>query len=119
MNNFDQYLLILILISGLAFVCYGALVLFAGGMLNEFERYKLSRFRLLVGFLEIVGGIGSLVGIFYPYILLIASIGLSALMFLGILVRLRIKDPFAHILPALILMLINLHILYSTAIFLI
>jgi hypothetical protein len=114
MNSIDQYLNIFILISGLAFVCYGSLVLFAGGMLEEFKRYNLSRYRMLVGFLEVVGGVGSLIGIFYPFILIISSAGLSILMLLGIAVRLFIRDTFLHILPAFILMLVNLYILSRT-----
>ena len=110
MDNINLLLTILTWASGLAFICYGFLCLVAGGMTQEFKRYGLIRFRKLVGLLEILGGLGSILGLFYPYLLIISTAGLSFLMLLGVIVRIRIKDPFILILPAFILMLINFYI---------
>ena len=74
----------LIILSSFAFIFYGVLVLSTDHMGNEFERYKLSKFRIITGVLELLGGVGSLVGILYSPILLLSSFGLSMLMFLGI-----------------------------------
>lgn len=40
------------------FLFYGVLCLFADGMVDEFERYGLSRFRRLTGALEVLGATG-------------------------------------------------------------
>ena len=103
----------LIILSSFAFIFYGVLVLSTDHMGNEFERYELSKFRILTGVLELLGGVGSLVGILYSPILLLSSFGLSMLMFLGISVRIRVQDPWLQTLPALFLMLINGYIFYK------
>jgi hypothetical protein len=102
-------------LSGLAFICYGSLCLVNGAMTEEFKRYGLTRFRKLVGFLEVLGGIVLLIGMSFPPLLIFSSAGLTLLMLLGVIVRIRIKDSFILILPALILMLINTYI-FTTAI---
>ncbi len=68
----------------------------------EFERYGLPDKRRFVGILQLLGGLGLLVGqIFTPVLTLIASAGLCILMLLGVFVRLKIKDPWYTIMPAL------------------
>lgn len=101
------------MISGLTFIFYGLLCLTTSHMINEFERYKLLRFRNLVGFLELLGGTGLLIGLRYSFIKMVASLGLSILMLLGVIVRVKIKDSFILIIPAFILMILNLYIFYQ------
>ena len=85
-------------------------------MVAEFQRYSLSRFRRLVGFLELLGGVGLAVGYFYsPTITLISSAGLAILMLLGVVIRTKIKDQMVLRIPALILMLLNLFIFLKEA----
>ncbi len=102
------------IISGLTFIIYGLLCLFTNHMEIEFERYQLPQFRKLTGSLEFLGGIGLLVGMYYSPLIILCSSGLSLLMFLGVIVRLKTKDPMIEILPAFLLMILNLQILYST-----
>ena len=105
-------LLTLQITSGLAFLTYGALCVFSGAMREEFKRYGLSQFRLLVGVLEILGGLGNLLGIRFDFFLYSSSIGLSCLMFLGVCTRLRAKDPLIQTVPAWALMIVNVLILF-------
>ena len=100
-----------IVLTGLTFIVYGSLCLLTDHMVTEFTRYGLSRFRKLTGILELLGGVGLIVGLFYPPILFLSSLGLSVLMFLGVLVRLKTRDPLVEILPAFILMIVNILIL--------
>lgn len=102
----------LIFISAIAFIFYGLLCLTTDHMKTEFQRYGLSRFRKLTGLLELLGGVGLLVGRFYYPVLALSAGGLALLMFLGIIVRFKTKDPIIQILPAIVLMLINLKILF-------
>lgn len=111
MVYFELLPIILTWLSGIAFICYGSLSLFTGGMDEEFKRYGLSRFRKLVGLLEVLGGLGSLIGLIYNPLLMLSSAGLACLMLLGVIVRLRLKDSFFLIIPASSLMLINAFIL--------
>ena len=79
-------------------------------MKTEFERYGLLRFRKLVGYLQLLGGFGLLLGLMFQPILIISSGGLALLMLLGFGVRLKMKDGFLLSLPSLIFMALNLYI---------
>ena len=94
-------------LSGSAFLFYGVICLASGKMVLEFDRYRLARFRPLVGVLEVVGALGLLAGFALPPLVAPAAGGLCLLMLLGILVRLRIRDPVAKMLPAFIFLLLN------------
>jgi len=89
---------------------YGFLCLFFGGMKDEFERFGLSRFRRLTGSLEVLGGVGLLVGLAVPEVMLVAAGGLTLLMVLGVLTRIRVRDSLLESLPAWIVLAINLFI---------
>ncbi len=104
----------LILISAISFLFYGLNCLFNKKMSQEFKRFGLSKFQKLTGILQIIGAIGLLIGYFYPILILIASAGLSLLMFLGFLVRLKIKDGLLVSLPSFAFMLLNLYIFYAS-----
>jgi hypothetical protein len=104
---------ILIFISGLTFIFYGLLCLLTDHMKIEFKRYGFSQFRKLTGTLELLGGAGLLLGQYYTPLLILSAAGLALLMFLGVIVRLKTKDQLIEILPAFILMVINLKILFS------
>lgn len=103
---------ILISLSGLTFLAYGILCLTTDHMVAEFTRYGLLKFRTLTGVLEVLGGLGSLIGLYYKPLLILSAAGLTLLMLMGVIIRLRIKDPYLFILPAFILMIINGVLLY-------
>lgn len=105
---------VLILISGLVFLFYGVVCCFSQQMKNEFIRFGLPKFAILTGVLEILGGLGMLVGLKIPVILLISSGGLALLMLLGVGVRIKIKDSILLTTQAFILMLLNLYIFMLT-----
>ena len=96
------------------FLYYGAACLFAEGMVEEFERFGLARLRRLTGMLELLGATGLAVGYLIPVVTLISATGLTLLMALGVVTRIRVRDSFIEIVPAAALGLINLYIvLYS------
>ena len=92
---------ILVLISSISFLGYGIAYFSSSRMKNEFVRFGLSRLGMLTAILEILGALGLLIGLKFDFILLISSGGLALLMLLGVRVRLRVKDGFLAILPAL------------------
>lgn len=78
-------------------------------MSAEFERYRMPQMRVLTAILELLGALGLLCGP-TPRWIGAAAAGLSGLMLAALLVRLRIKDPWYSLLPALFLLLLNLWI---------
>jgi hypothetical protein len=102
------------LVSSALVLVYGLLVLFFGGMRAEFERFGLSRYRRLTGILEVLGGLGLLVGLVVPELMLLASGGLVLLMLLGVGTRIRVRDSVLESLPAVLVLAVNLFILVVT-----
>jgi hypothetical protein len=97
-------------VSVTAFLFYGLACLLSPALVTEFERYRLARFRVSVGLLEIAGAVGLLAGhVFAPFTWM-ASAGLTALMACGLWARWRIRDAWYAMLPAFALGLINLAI---------
>lgn len=94
-------------ISVALFLGYGILCLFADGTVDEFERYGLSRFRRLVGALEVLGALGLLAGYVFPVLAAVSACGLALLMVCGLAVRIRIGDPLLQMAPAAFLLLVN------------
>jgi p-aminobenzoyl-glutamate transporter AbgT len=77
-------------------------------MVAEFKRYGLENFRILVGFLQILGSIGLFLGFFSKNWAVLASLGLAILMAFGFMVRLKIKDNFLMAVPSLFYALLNM-----------
>lgn len=100
----------LVLFSGVSFIIYGSILFVSTEMRNEFKRFKLEKFTTLTGILELLGGIGLLIGLKVGFILLIASGGLALLMLLGFGVRVKVKDGFWLSFPSLFFMLLNLYV---------
>lgn len=67
----------------------------------------MSKYRLLTGILEILGALGTLIGLFWTRLFIFSTLGLGTLMLLGLVTRVRVKDPVMQMLPALILMIVN------------
>jgi uncharacterized membrane protein YphA (DoxX/SURF4 family) len=105
---------ILIIASAVCFLFYGISFLFHSGMKEEFHRYGLDKFRKLIGFLQLLGSAGLLVGFAWRPALTFASAGLCVLMLIGFGTRLKMKDGFWVSMPSLIFMLLNLWICIQT-----
>jgi hypothetical protein len=101
-----------IFVSCTLFLCYGFACLFFEGMRRDFERFGLSRFRTLVGTLEVLGALGLVVGQLWPPLVPFSAGGLALLMLLGVATRIRVLDSLAQTVPALVLMCVNLFIVW-------
>ena len=69
-------------------------------MKTEFSRYRLNRFRIMTGALQIFASIGLLVGLEHQWLGFLAATGLSIQMAFALGVRLRIRDSLIQCLPA-------------------
>ena len=98
---------VLSILSGISFIFFGLACFYSDVFVNEFYRYGLSEYRLIVGFFQLLGGIGCIVGFFDKRILIISSLGLSVMMLLGVAVRIKINDTFVQTLPAIIYFTVN------------
>ena len=94
-------------ISALGFLGYGIACLTTRRMQAEFVRYRLPQLRVLTGTLQIAAGMGLVLGYAYPWLAMLASLGLSLMMIVALGVRLKIKDPVAGFLQALACLLLN------------
>ena len=93
--------------SGISFIFFGLACFYSSVFINEFYRYGLSEYRTIIGFFQLLGGIGSIVGVFDKRILIISSLGLSVMMLLGVGVRIKINDTIIQTLPAIIYLIVN------------
>ena len=100
----------MVLVSSISFIIYGSLLLLSPKMQDEFKRFGLEKFTKLTGVLELLGGIGMLTGLMFDNILLISSGGLTLLMLLGFIVRLKVKDGFRLSFPSFFFMILNLYV---------
>ena len=65
-----------------------AIYFYSERMKNEFLRWGISKFRVIVGISQFTGGAGLLI----VFILFISSLGLSILMLIGFILRIYVKD---------------------------
>ena len=100
-------------LSIVAFAGYGAHALLSVEMVSEFERFGLARLRVLTATLQIVGSVGLAAGHFFRPLLLLSAAGFTAMMLVALLVRIRIRDPISAMLPAFVLMCLNLFLVAS------
>jgi len=107
------YLKILIAFSAVSFLFFGYACLTSPFMVAEFKRYGLGRFRVSTGYLQLIGALTLLAGYWHEIPLLLGSGGLALLMFLGLLVRIRIKDGIVKSSPAFFYMVLNSYIFYT------
>lgn len=97
--------------SGVAFIYFGINCFVSKYILAEFNRYKLPQFRKLTGYLQILGALGLIIGLYFSPLLLIASAtGLCLLMLAGFMVRLKIRDNFIKASPSFTFAILNLGI---------
>jgi uncharacterized membrane protein YphA (DoxX/SURF4 family) len=101
---------LLIIFSGTSFLFYGINFFVSSKMKAEFKRFGLERLGTVTAYLELLGGVGLLLGLYNYKLSIISSGGLALLMFCGIIVRIKIRDSFLLTLPALLYFLLNLYI---------
>ena len=94
----------LIWFSAISFMSYGLSCIYTQHMVVEFERYRLARFRVLTGVLQVLGALGLLLSNIAPSIGAFASGGLAVLMLLGFCVRIKIRDSALKASPSFIYM---------------
>ena len=104
--------LLLVFFSGVSFIFYGIGSFNSTRMESEYKRWGYKDYRYLIGGLQLLGGMGLLVGLLVDNLLIVSSGGLILLMIMAVYVRFKIKDPIKMALPALFYAIINSLIFY-------
>lgn len=98
-------------LSGISFLFYGTACLTTAHMKREFIRFGYSRQRALTGYLQLLGGLGLLIGYWLaPGLALLAAAGLAIMMGFGFGVRMKIRDSLVAASPALFYAVLNLYL---------
>jgi len=106
-NNF-----IIIFIS-FSFIFYACTALFSSSMQDEFRRWGYQKYRVLISCTQLLCSVFLLSSFFYPFLVIYCS-SIFFLMMLGaVYVRIRIKDGFLEMLPALFYLFLNAIIIYT------
>ena len=82
--------LLLIFLCSLFFLFFGIGCLRSPYLIAEFERYGVPQFRTLTGLLQLLGGMGILLGYYWSSLQRFSCFGLALLMLFGV-VRIKLK----------------------------
>ena len=93
--------IILSFFSGISFVFYGIASFRSKRMIAEYDRWGYLKYRHSIGSLQFLGGLGLILGLFLPSVILVSSFGLTAMMMVAVLVRIKIKDDLFKMFPAI------------------
>ena len=78
--------IILSFFSGISFVFYGIASFRSKRMIAEYDRWGYLKYRHSIGSLQFLGGLGLILGLFLPSVILVSSFGLTAMMMVAVLV---------------------------------
>jgi uncharacterized membrane protein YphA (DoxX/SURF4 family) len=92
----------------LFFIGYGSSCFFSNHMVLEFKRYKLENWRKFTGLAQLLACLGLIVGFYWPTATTLSALGLTIMMFVAMIVRVRIQDSIISTLPAFIFFTLSL-----------
>ena len=104
----------ILLFSAISFIFYGITSFFSKRMLSEYARWGYKNQRILLGCLQLLGGVGLLVGIINSTLLIVASFLLTFMMITAVFVRIKIRDNIIQMSPAILYTVLNFIILYNS-----
>jgi len=98
-------IIIVQVVLGLLFVLIGSMTVAGMKMFVEnFRRFGYPQwFRIVTGSLEVLGGIGLLIGIWLPWLAELASAGLTLVMLGAFLTEVRTREPLQKIVLPIVL----------------
>ena len=102
---------IIIVFSAVSFISYGLNSFISKKMISEYKRWGLEKRRKQIGLVQLICGLGIMIGLKYNFILIISSILLVLMMLVAIYVRIKIKDNISDILPAIAYLVLGIIIL--------
>ena len=106
------YSQVIILFISFSFIFYALHALFSKKMKDEFSRWGVQKYRILISCIQLSSGFSLLLSFFYPFLIIYCSSVFFFMMIGAIFVRIRIKDSFLDTLPALLYFFLNAIIIY-------
>lgn len=103
-----------VLFTGFSFIGYAITYLTSDHIKREFVRFGLPNLGGIVALFQILGALGLMTSFWFPATLPLASGGLSLMMFIALLIRIRVRDSLWVSLPALFFFALNLYIFTSS-----
>jgi hypothetical protein len=94
----------------MSFLFYGIGCFTSRHLQREFVRFGFSPQRKLIGLLQILGSLGLIGGYWFPPLGIAAASGLSLMMLVGVLVRIKIRDSLLKTIPAIFYSLVNAYL---------
>ena len=107
-------LIFIILFSAFSFIIYGYSSFMSKRMISEYSRWGFNDQRKIIGFFQLIGGIGLIVGTKVNILLFITSLSFIIMMLFAIIVRIKIKDGIVETLPAITYLFLNKMIFYKS-----
>tara|TARA_B110000483_G_C18165408_1_gene531065 strand:- start:716 stop:1054 length:339 start_codon:yes stop_codon:yes gene_type:complete len=104
----------ILVFSAVSFIFYGISSFFSKRMVYEYARWGYSNYRVLLGCMQLLGGIGLLIGITNSILLSVVSFLLTLMMIIAVFVRVKIKDSLINMFPAIFYTVLNFIILYNS-----
>lgn len=104
----------ILLFSAVSFIIYGVSSFYSKRMISEYLRWGCQNYRALIASLQLLAGVGLLIGIVYPLMLILVSSLLTLMMLVAIFVRIRINDTLVNTLPAVFYAVLNFIIFYNS-----
>ncbi|SHN30019.1 DoxX family protein [Gracilibacillus kekensis] len=76
--------------------------------MDIFKNLKLPQwFRVVTGWVELVGVVGLVIGFWLPWFLVIAGLWFGVTMMVGMITHIRVKDPLSKIIPASVFLAVS------------
>jgi|TARA_B110000459_G_C16324810_1_gene365237 uncharacterized membrane protein YphA (DoxX/SURF4 family) len=108
--------LVLIVFSAVSFIFYGLNSFYSKRMVSEYSRWGYDKLRVFLGWCQLLGGLGLLIGLLPGFSLLtsVTSFLLTIMMLTAVFTRIKSKDKLLYTLPSVFYSIINAFIFYNT-----
>ena len=107
-------LTLVVIFTGVSFIIYGYSSFISRRMKSEYARWGYNNQRKIVGSLQLLGGIGLILGLKINVLLITTSFCFIMMMTMAIFIRVKIRDNITDILPAITYLFLSILIFYNS-----
>ena len=107
-------LTLVVIFTAVSFIIYGYSSFISRRMKSEYARWGYNNQRKIVGSLQLLGGIGLILGLQINVLLITTSFCFIMMMTMAIFIRVKIKDNITDVLPAITYLFLSILIFYNS-----
>ena len=107
-------LTLVVIFTAVSFIIYGYSSFISRRMKSEYARWGYNNQRKIVGSLQLLGGIGLILGLQINILLITTSFCFIMMMTMAIFIRVKIRDNITDILPAITYLFLSILIFYNS-----